>query len=268
MPSPFPGMDPYLEDPDLWPEFHDRFASDLSAALNARLPPHYFARLGAREEISIYGDDEKVIVPDVAIHRTPRAGESGGVAIEEATETGTFFDVEIFVRAKTNFIEIVNSKQDTVVTVIEILSPVNKTGTGRDAFAARRQQILDSSSSYVEIDLLRRGDRSWPKPLMQDALERLEPRPDYLVTISRAWKRMHGFVVTLRPISLQKPLPAVPIPLGYEVPDVRIDLQAVFHTTYDSGPYRRGAVHYDRPPVVAVAPEQALWAAECLKARL
>ncbi|MBI4531245.1 MAG: DUF4058 family protein [Candidatus Latescibacteria bacterium] len=49
---PFPGMDPYLEAPDIWPDFHDRLATVLSAMLNAELPGHYYARLQKRPELS------------------------------------------------------------------------------------------------------------------------------------------------------------------------------------------------------------------------
>ncbi len=38
MPPPFPGMDPYLEHPDLWPDFHNNLASEIQFALNRLLP--------------------------------------------------------------------------------------------------------------------------------------------------------------------------------------------------------------------------------------
>jgi hypothetical protein len=259
-------MDPYLEDPKIWPDVHDRLAFQISVLLNRTLPTRYFAQLGAREEVSLVDDDRLGYrVPDVAIH--DRAGSTGtAVATEHDTDAGV--ELEIFITAKTNYVEIVDSEGRNVVTIIEVLSPVNKTGMGRDEFAARRAHILQSHSSYVEIDLLRSGDRTWPPPFPQTATETHQPRPEYAAVISRAWQRMPSFHIRMHPIYLQRRLPRLGIPLVREESPVMLDLQAVFDQVYDDGPYRRGAVHYDRPPRISLSPEQNLWAEECLKNRL
>ena len=68
MPSPFPGMDPYLEAPDTWPDFHDAFAAEIRRELNRVLPQPYYARLAKRPEVGIVGDEAlRRIIPDVAI---------------------------------------------------------------------------------------------------------------------------------------------------------------------------------------------------------
>src|SRR5438067_4059077 len=90
MPSPFPGMDPYLEAPDIWPDFHDAFAGEIRAALNQSLPAPYYARLEMRPEIGIVEDAgyERRIVPDVSVVRPPHAPVAqGGVRVLEATRT-------------------------------------------------------------------------------------------------------------------------------------------------------------------------------------
>ena len=70
MSSPFPGMDPYLESPAIWPDFHDAFAAGIREELNRRLPQPYYARLEMRPEIGIVGlDESRRIVPDVAVAR-------------------------------------------------------------------------------------------------------------------------------------------------------------------------------------------------------
>lgn len=56
MPSPFPGMDPYLESPKHRHDFHIRFLSEWSDALNHQLPSRYLARI--EERISSAQDDE------------------------------------------------------------------------------------------------------------------------------------------------------------------------------------------------------------------
>ena len=69
MPSPFPGMDPYLEAPSIWPDFHHKLAAELSTELNGSLPSPYYARLEMRQELGIakvrtvnIGDGRQVIV--------------------------------------------------------------------------------------------------------------------------------------------------------------------------------------------------------------
>ena len=66
MPSPFPGMDPYLEHPDIFPDVHDRFITHLSEAIQSRLPEPYFAVIGKRLWIET---TERSIQPDVDVMR-------------------------------------------------------------------------------------------------------------------------------------------------------------------------------------------------------
>jgi hypothetical protein len=69
MPSPFPGMDPYLEAPDIWPDLHEALAGEIRAELNLLLPPPYYARLEVRPEVGIVDDagTARRIVPDVTV---------------------------------------------------------------------------------------------------------------------------------------------------------------------------------------------------------
>jgi hypothetical protein len=109
---------------------------------------------------------------------------------------------------------------------------------------------------------LRRGDRTWPPPLPQQFTDELQPRPEYVTVISRAWRRRDLFTVHVYPMFLREPLPRLFLPLREAEGDVRIELQAVFNAAYDGGPYRRGAVRYHRPPVIPLDPSQETWAAE------
>src|SRR5437764_6644253 len=99
MPSPFPGMDPYLESPDIWPDFHDALAAELRAVLNQTLPRPYYARLEMRHEVGIVEDEggTRRIVPDVAFVRHPRRSSSGAVGVldQPRTEISSHFDVEV-----------------------------------------------------------------------------------------------------------------------------------------------------------------------------
>lgn len=45
MPSPFPGMDPYIEGPGIWQDFHSDFAAEIRTALNRTIRPRYIAAI-------------------------------------------------------------------------------------------------------------------------------------------------------------------------------------------------------------------------------
>src|SRR5438876_5561917 len=121
MPSPFSGMDPYLETPALWPDVHHELISEIRAALNPRLRPRYVARVELRVYIS--DDDDpgrQALVPDVRVETTLMDEE-----IEEA------------------FLKIIHVESEALVTRIEVLSPTNKIrgSRGRASFMAKRNEI-------------------------------------------------------------------------------------------------------------------------------
>ena len=73
MPSPFPGMDPYLESPVLWPDVHHGLISEIQSLLNQSLRPRYHVRVVERVYVSDENDPgRKVIIPDVNIINTGR----------------------------------------------------------------------------------------------------------------------------------------------------------------------------------------------------
>jgi hypothetical protein len=121
--------------------------------------------------------------------------------------------------------------------------------------------VLESDASLIELDLLRAGRRVFPNIHLEDGVRRLSPRPDYLVLVSRAWRRDNrslGYIVF--PFRLPECLPCIPVPLKEGEPEMPLDLQYVFDRVYDSGPYRRGAVDYRKPPVPPLSADQAEWA--------
>ena len=210
MPSPFPGMDPYLEVPDIWPDFHDALAGEIRGELNRVLPKPYYARLEMRPEIGIVGDElSGRIVPNVAIVR-PRStavatAREGGVAVLEEPRVAS--SPSVWLRLpneplRHHFVEIRDaSRGHALVTLIEIASPTNKRpGPDRRAYEAKRQEILDSETSLIELDFLRGGQPLIARPLVIEAAAGLEPRPDYLVAVNRAWQR-RGVAVPVVPDS-------------------------------------------------------------------
>jgi hypothetical protein len=266
-------MDPYLEAPDIWPDFHDRLAGQISANLNRVLPAPYYARLEMRPEIGILeaGGYSRRIVPDVAVaEHASGKGEPRRVAVLDAPRTTISPSIEWTVHSEPlhhAFIEIRDPTQGhRLVTLIEIASPSNKRqGVDRRAYVQKQREVLDSDATLIELDLLRDGERLLPERMIEECISRLEPKPDYLAMVNRAWKRLEGAVgYQVFPIPIEQPLPCIPVPLRQDL-ELPLDLQFIFNDVYDNGPYRRGAVDYSRDPSPPLDPQRALWAGQLLQ---
>ncbi|MBI4770382.1 MAG: DUF4058 family protein [Chloroflexi bacterium] len=256
MPSPFPGMDPYLES-DLWPDLHQRLAGAISALLTPRLAPHYVARLVTTVVSSEpLPDDVEIMYPDVEVVRRPLpAGPGAPVAVAErprvappALEVFTVMPLPV----KLVNVEVRDARNRTLITAIEILSPFNKRTPDHAAYRRKRNAILTSAVHLLEIDLLRAGAR----PPMQARL----PGAPYFVFLSRAGRRPQTEVW---PVGLREALPVVPVPLRLPDPDVPLDLQAAFNTCYNEARYDLD-VDYSLPPDPLLSESDAAWAAELL----
>lgn len=277
MPSPFPGMDPYLERRDLWPDFHGSFALEIRNELNRILPSRYLARTEYRFELDIYSDDEPIIsrqiVADVGVaHDVSRADASRSAVVELprrelSQEIEIFEEVEHVRRA---FVEIRESaKPHRLITIIEIVSPSNKRpGRDRAKYLTRRREILDGDANFVEIDLLRTGDRVFSEGRVAESIASLEGKPHYLVLISRSWRRDVDRVgYSVDPIGIRAMLPCIAIPLRRDEEETPLDLQYVFQRAYDTGPYLRGEVDYAEPPDPPLEEIDAAWAKALLKSQ-
>jgi Protein of unknown function (DUF4058) len=178
MPSPFPGMDPYLENPEIFPDFHDSVITYLREALQASLPAPYFAAIGRRVWIEV---SRRSVGPDVQIRRA-RAGLSSSrarvpsaspVAIEPIARPVTVKVAHDEFREP--FVEILlrGDEGKRLVTSIEVLSLSNKTPgeQGRELYVRKQNESLSSKANLVEIDLLRAGQHVSAVPLeaMTDA---------------------------------------------------------------------------------------------------
>jgi len=244
MPSPFPGMDPWLEDPHGWPNVHLDLISEIKAVLTRQLRPKYYARAEQRVYVSDQDDPgRRVIAPDVRViarsgRRSPSLQGAGGqtaVATEiEPLVLTTLIEDEMH----EPYIEVIDRAQRRVVTVVEVVSPTNKVpgARGQDSYRRKRSEVMRSATHFVEIDLLRDGE-----PLV--AAEAL-PRGDYFVHVSRIEERPSG---TVWPIRLSQRLPSVPIPLLPEDPDAPLDLQAVLDAAYDRNGYELDVDYRDDP---------------------
>lgn len=241
--SPFPGMDPYLENPAFWRGFHASLIVHLQDALNRNLPPGFAA-----------GVDERCYV--VPAERNIYAGVAG---TEAGAPTGV---VSVSAdQQRERFIEILAPGEDErVVAVIELLSPANKAlgSVGRKAYRRKQEEVLRSAAHLVEIDLLRGGAHTVAVP--RRGLSRFGPH-NYLVSLHRA-DRSHEFAFYLNQLS--EGLPLIRVPLEGDAPDVLLDLQAAFERAYDAGPYTR-RVDYGREPEPPLSAEDAAWADTLLR---
>jgi hypothetical protein len=252
MPSPFPGMDPFIEG-QLWRNFHHNLIGELHRSLMARLRPHY----GVFIEESVYlqtGDVERrLVAPDVLVADSPQRG--GGTAVGTAVLTAPVeVDLPIPWEVRQAYLEIRRSGVGEVVTVIEVLSPTNKAaGTpGRQQYRDKADALLRSRTHLVEIDLLRGGER-------MPTLGALPPT-DYCVLVSRAQRRPRA---ELWPIRLRDCLPPVPVPLAAGDGDLEVDLQVMFDRVYE-GHFYEDLIRYDEEVWPPLDPEDAGWVREVI----
>ncbi len=229
MPSPFPGMNPWIEQDELWHDFHHRLVTAMSDAIAAQVAPRYFVALEEHIYIQEPPEAESRFLgrPDLSIVRTarPKFESAGGTAVLEApVYTEIAEPMDVFTE---NYIEIRDTEHERLVTVLELLSPSNKyAGYDRDAYIAKRREYLMCDVNFIEIDLLRGGPRM---PIAE------LPPCDYYVLVKRASERVRA---GLWPVQLRDRLPEIPIPLRDPDPDARLELQVVLNTVYDRAAYR------------------------------
>lgn len=248
MRCPFPGMDPYLERPELWPDFHDSLITYIREDLQPKLRPRYAALVQDRLNVV---EHERPIRPDLAVVQTGTTkGRLATLPALDADEPLVIELVEEVIRQPV--IHIVEpSAGERVVTAIEVLSPDNKRGgEGQHSFLRKRQELWQSGAHQVEIDLLRAGAR-----ILRVSAERPEHSKPwcYVVSVSR-----QPAMVELYLSSLEDRLPRVRIPLAHEDPDVVLDLQAAMDRCWQAGPYPE-LLRYTDPPPGHVQPDQLQW---------
>ena len=247
MSSPFPGMDPFLEGPASWSDFHSTFVHCWREAIADGLPDDYEANINERVYL-VETDPEvrKLIKPDVAISQgeQPSAGHTTAVL---ATLEPVTLSLEIIDGVRELFIEILHRPELSLVATLELLSPANKENPGRTEYLSKRTAILRQNVHLVELDLLHCGQRV-PSP-------RALPSADYYYLIARAEQRPDCQVYHWK---LSDSLPKLPVPLRPPHADVIVDLAQVFTTAYERGRFRR-RLRYDLPCPAPLRDDQRSW---------
>ncbi len=261
MTSPFPGMDPYLEAPALWADFHTRFITYLAEAITELLPPDYVAAIGEHVSLLGPGSDDQDVIPDVTVVAPtpvpigPRGRQAHAAAVVDVElRPATLRNRRVTDPEVQVYIEVLRLPDQQPVTVVEVLSPKNKRGGGRGVYIDKRNAVLDTSVNLVELDLLRGGRR----------IDLQEPLPpgDYFALVSRGDRRPLCDVYAW---TIRHRLPALPVPLRPADGEVRVDLAAPFAETYRRGRFHQRARYADPPPSPAFQAADVGWMAGPLK---
>jgi hypothetical protein len=255
-------MDPFLEDPAVFPDLHDNLIAELRNAINAQLPPPYCASSASRVWVE---PAQRRVGPDVNVLRPERPG---GVGAATPPVGPAVARPPVVVRIpreefREPYLDIyAKPGKERLVTTIEALSPTNKTGggEGRPLYLQKQREVLSGQVNLVEIDLLRGGQHTTAVRL-EDALAKAGPF-DYHVCV-RAFEEPDDFVIY--PISLGERLPVVAIPLLPGDGSVPVDLQILLDRCYDTGLYPRRVPYGERTPVPPLRPEQQAWVEQLLR---
>ena len=257
MPAPFPGMNPYLEDPDIFPNLHDKLIVYMEEFIQPQLPKAYYAKASQRVWLE-YAEGSRV--PDVSVLRARRPDtrqEQGGTAIADSPVkiTAPYIPWDEF---HESYLEVYSKHhgEARLITAIEVLGPTNKAPgeQARGAYGEKQMEILGSAVNLVEIDLLRGGRHTTAVP-HKELLDRCG-NIDYHVCVHHFDQPKDFFIY---PIQLPEKLPKVAIPLLPGDPSVQVDLQAILDLCYDRGPYRREINYSDDPPSPTLSPERLAW---------
>lgn len=233
--SPFPGMDPFLEDPSEWSSFHAWLITAISEQLADNVSPDFFVKIEQRVYITMPDDpDKRPIVPDVYVvtgsSQKPTSAGAAGV-VTEPTLIEPVYEPE----TRDRYIEIRDARSREVVTTIEVLSPFNKSAgtSGREAFLNKRKMVMASKVHWIEIDLLRAGQRP----------PEVSGRSDYYALLKRG-DSYGPFEVWY--FDLRDRMPVIAVPLRPPFEDVPLDLQQAFNLVYKRAHYAI-SIDYSQP---------------------
>lgn len=253
MRTPFPGMDPYLEQPESWQGFHNSLIAALVLDLAPRLRPRYY--VATEERTYLDAPDRSTFIgrPDLNVL---------GSALQEARRAWPVEPAPGVVRVvlpvpdhvREAYLEIRQTGSNEVVTVLELLSPSNKRpGEGRRQYEQKRLMLFGSLTNLVEIDLLRAGE---PMPMRGDGRG-----SHYRILVSRARQRPSG---DLYAFNVRQPIPDFPLPLLPDDEEPRVELNRILHDLYERAGYDL-RIDYRRDPSPPLAGEDAAWADALLR---
>lgn len=255
MRPPFPGMDPWLEHPEVWPGIHSSLIASTRDELAAKVAPRYFVDIEERVYFVEPQRRQYLGKPDVAISGFEESAPSSRSAPRASTSTVDFVETDVEVvededELRFRHLEIHDAATRVLVTVIEIMSPTNKLHPhGREKYLDKRRAYFNAEVNFVEIDLLRAGK---PMPTRGEAVQ-----ADYRILIARSAALPRA---KLRGFGVRQLIPPIPIPLRAGESEPILDLNAVLHGVYERARYDL-RIDYSTLPVPPLREEDAEWAA-------
>lgn len=256
MPSPFPGMDPFLENGELWSEVHSRLIVAIADAIAPELLPNYYVAIEKRTYLSTPEDSLLIGIPDVSVLGSTVASEPGAQSEAKQVSTATLarpdepqmVTIPMAEEVQERYLEIREAQTGQVVTAIELLSPTNKrAGEGREKYLRKRQQVLASQTHLVEIDLIRAG--------VQIPIEGVQQRTDYRIVVSRSEQRpkalLYGF-------NVRDAFPVFALPLREGAEEPLLELKPLLDGVYERAGF---GVRVDYGTVLkpALSAENQVW---------
>jgi hypothetical protein len=240
-------MDPYLEHPALWPDVHNSLITAIRDDLTPKVAPRYY--IGLERRTYVLKPDDMVFIgrPDVAVISQQLTPQPASLPL---AQTGVLeVEVPLNDEVSENFLEVREVSTGRLVTILELLSPVNKLhGEGREQYQRKRGQIFSALTNLVEVDLLRAGK---PMPVVGQ-----EVTSDYRILVSRGWERPRA---QLYPFGLRQPIPVFLLPLLRQDEAPEVDLGGILHALYERARFDL-RLDYTQPPVPPLSEEDASWA--------
>ena len=248
MPSPFPGMDPYLEG-HLWPDVHNSLAYLIKVQLAPRLGTPYTVHLNTYTVEDTSPEEEiGIMYPDVEVFRLSNVvKEPLASYVPPITPETLVLPALKPVEVHIPFLEIRDRKNNKLITAIEILSPVNKRKPGIQPYREKRERLHNAGVHLLEIDLLRRGERPLAHPYL--------PQSHYLITLARAGKGS----TQVWAVDVKEKLPVIPIPLKHPDEDTFLDLSKAVQDLYEQGMFEKSIDYREAPPVPDFSEAERAW---------
>lgn len=252
MPSPFPGMDPYLERRQRWTAVHTRLIVAIADELGPKIRPAYRVDIELRTYVALLTSDSPAGVPDVLVMSPPQQESEQGsrmamVATAPGLAAAEFVELPMPSEITERYLVVREAATEEVVTVIEILSLANKlTNEGREEYLRKRATVLSSQTNLLEIDLLRSGD-----PMSPFSPEDSDYRIMVSAAIERPMARAYRFGV-------RDPIPDISVPVRPGDAEPLLSLDTIVQQVYDRGSYDL-AIDYAQPAEPPLRSTDAAW---------
>lgn len=251
-------MDPYLEG-YLWPDVHNGLAFVIKEQLVPLVQPDYVVRTDTYiVKDTAPEEDTGIMYPDIDILkrknrlREPKEkyeASSPHAPTPPTVTVSSFQPIEVRIPV----VEIRDREDNRLITAIEILSPVNKRKPGLEPYREKRRRLYEAGVHLLEIDLIRRGKRSFNYPNL--------PQSHYRVTLVRAGTEK----TDIWAFNIQDPLPTVPVPLDTPDEDRLLPLGPALRTLYERSRYELSIDYRQPPPSPPLSEEDQKWMQKLLK---